>query len=105
MNEARDNVRYVGALESYWEPLYRCLPEQITDYLSSLMMALRNVYNISRYYNSSDCVASFLVKTTNQLAMACRQYLTENDTKDVFKKDSNVLNGEIQVFFFFIHLN
>lgn len=97
LNVAKDNVRFVGSLESYWDPLYRCTPSQIESHLSSLILALRNVYKTSRFYNTSDCVASFLVKTTNQLTITCRNYLTENDTVGIFDQDSNVFIEKIRV--------
>lgn len=97
LNEAKDNVRFVGSLECYWDPLYCCTPEQISRHLSSLILALRNVYKTSRYYNTSDSMASFLVKTTNQLTIACRNYLTENNTIDIFDQDSGILIEKIQV--------
>lgn len=97
LNVAKDNVRYVGALEPYWDPLYRCSPIRISDYLRSLIGSLRNVYVAARYYNTMECVASFLVKTTNQLTIACKDYLTEHNTVGIFDQDSNLFIYKITV--------
>lgn len=88
LNVARDNVRYVGSLFPYWDPLYRCSPERMHDYLKSLIVSLRSVYTTSRYYNTSDHMSSFLVKATNQLTTACKNYLTEHDQVPIFEQDS-----------------
>lgn len=88
LNVARDNVRYVGSLFPYWDPLYRCSPERMHDYLKSLLVSLRSVYMTSRYYNTSDHISSFLVKATNQLTTACKSYLTEHDQVPIFEQNS-----------------
>lgn len=94
---AKDNVRYVGSLFQYWDPLYRCSPERMEDYLKSLIGTLRNVYVTSRYYNTSGCISSFMVKATNQLTMACRAFLTEHDTVPIFEQNSQKFIEKIDV--------
>lgn len=95
--EARDNVRYVGSLFQYWDPLYRCSPERMADYLRSLMVSLRSVYMTSRYYNTSDCISGFLVKVTNQLVIACKDYLTVYDTVPISDQDPDEFIRKIDV--------
>lgn len=94
---AQDNVRYVGSLNRYWDPLYRCSPERIPDYLKSLILSLRNVYLTSRYFNTTMCMASFLVKTTNQLTIACQEYLTCHETIPIFEQNSAEVMRKIEV--------
>lgn len=94
---AQDNVRYVGSLDRYWDPLYRCSPERIPDYLKSLILSLRNVYTTSRFFNTTMCMASFLVKTTNQLTIACQEYLTDHDMLPIFEQGSDEVMRKIEV--------
>lgn len=42
-------------------------------------------------------MASFLVKTTNQLTIACRQYLTCHDTLPIFEQTSDEVTRKIEV--------
>lgn len=94
---ARDNVRYVGSLFDYWDPLYRCSPERMVDYLKSLMITLRNVYLTSRYYNTTECVSGFLVKVTNQLTLACKDYLLDNGKTGLSDQDPSAFIAKVEV--------
>lgn len=97
LNVARDNVRYVGSLQQYWDPLYRCTPDRLYNYVRSLMVSLRSVYLTSRYYNTSFNVTSFLVKCTNQMTIACKSYLTDADTVPIFDQPAERFMDKINV--------
>lgn len=97
LNESADNVRYVSSMQRFWDPLYCCVPNEIIVHLPSLFLALRNVFKTSLFYNTSDCVASFLVKTTNQLTIACKKFLTNNHTVNVFRQEPVVIIEKIGV--------
>lgn len=97
LNESKDNVRYVSSMQRFWDPLYRCAPNEIIPHLSSLLLALRNVFKTSSFYNTSDCVASFLVKTTNQLTIACKKFLTNNHTVNIFRQEPEIIIEKIGV--------
>lgn len=97
LNESKDNVKYLLSLEKFYEPLYGSDPVQMVKHLPLLMKALRNVYNSSKFYNTSDCMAAFLVKCTNQLIIVCRNFITENNTKSVFSHTPESLDEKIQV--------
>lgn len=84
-------------MEKYWDPLYRCKPNEIIDHLPSILMALRFIYTKSRFYNTSDCVASFLVKITNQLTIACKNYITEMNCVGVFTQNPLKLFEKIEI--------
>lgn len=96
-NEAQDNVMYLTSLEQFYEPLYDNDPVEMIKHLPLLMKALRNVYNSSKFYNTSECVATFLVKCTNQLIIVCRSFITENNSKSVFNHTPEKLDEKIQV--------
>lgn len=84
-------------MQRFWDPLYRCTPLEIIPYLPSLMLALRNVFKTSRYFNISVCVASFLVKTTNQLTIASKIFLTNQYTVSIFRQEPVIVIEKIAV--------
>lgn len=94
INEAADNVKFIASLESFYEPLYRS-PEAIHKCFSNLLKALRNVYNTSQFYNTSNAVASFLIKCTNQITIVCKKFLVEHGS--VFELDSKQMRKKIAV--------
>lgn len=84
INQARDNVRHVELLERFWDPLYRCEPPTLKNFLPGLMMSIRNVYKNSAFYNNSITIVGLITKITNQLILACWQYLTEKGSKTIW---------------------
>lgn len=94
INEATDNVKFIASLESFYEPLYRN-PEAIHKCFPNLLKALRSVYNTSQFYNTSNAVASFLVKCTNQITIVCKKYLIEQGS--VFELGSMQMGNKITV--------
>lgn len=97
INEAADNVKFVASLESFYEPLYRN-PEAIHKCFSNLLKALRSVYNTSQFFNTSNAVASFLIKCTNQITIVCKKYLIESGS--IFELDSKQMRRKITVKYF-----
>lgn len=97
LDQSQDNVRFVASMQQFWDPLYRCTPTEIIPHLPSLMLALRNVFKTSRYFNSSVCIASFLVKTTNQLTIASKIFLTNRHTVSIFRQEPHIVIEKIAV--------
>lgn len=96
LNEASENVDFIVSLERFYNPLYRDV-EEIHKHLTTLLDALRNVYNASKFYNNSKCVEGFLVKCTNHIRTVCEQYLTNNNTISIFNQPIKILNDKIKV--------
>lgn len=95
MIEAKDNVRFMTSIEKYWDPLYRCEPREIADFIPPLLAVLRRVYNSSHFFNTSERMTSFLSKVTNQLIVASQNYLTENYQKAIWSENMTDLVRKI----------
>lgn len=97
LNEAKDNVQYIKSLERFYEPLYDTDPIAMIKSLPILLKILRNVYNSAKFYNTTDCMAGFLVKCTNQLIIVCRNFITEKGNRSVFGHSPKSLDKKVQV--------
>ncbi|KAL4712627.1 hypothetical protein ACJJTC_007924 [Scirpophaga incertulas] len=88
-NEAYDNVKYLYALEKYCEPLYRCDPLTMQQFIPGLLYTVRMIYATSRYYNTTKQISTLLVKVTNQILNMCMEYLTNNGKKTIWNQDKH----------------
>ncbi len=76
LNEAKDNVKYLLALQKHAEPLYNNDPHAIIEALPGLMNNLKMVLTIARYYSSNDRMTILLCKITNQIIASCVKFVT-----------------------------
>ncbi|XP_011504753.1 PREDICTED: dynein heavy chain 5, axonemal [Ceratosolen solmsi marchali] len=83
-NEAKDNAKFIQALEKCCHCLYLENPVRMRDSLVSLLQTVRLIYSVSRYYNTSERTSSLMVKITNQMIAACRDYVTERNRVTVW---------------------
>ncbi|XP_077977872.1 dynein axonemal heavy chain 5-like isoform X2 [Glandiceps talaboti] len=80
-NEAKDNVKYLYTLDKFFGPLVKSDPATLVDLLPSLMNAIRMIYSISQYYNTSERMTSLFVKVTNQMITTCKAYILDGVSK------------------------
>lgn len=97
LNESRDNVRYISSIERFWDPLYRCEPDEVAGTISSLLTIIRQVYKTSSFYNTSDRITGLLSKVTNQIIMNCQQYMTCRRKSTIYEQKMEDILAKIQV--------
>ena len=58
-----------------------------TEFLNNLPTGVTNVCQVSSFYNSSERVASLLVKITNQVIRSCKKFITESGSLTIWNQD------------------
>ena len=53
----------------------------MVEHIPSLMNAIRMIYSISSYYNTSERMTSLFVKVTNQMITTCKAYIHSGVSK------------------------
>lgn len=65
---ARDNTKYLYALDRFTQPLYRMNPTKLSKYLPSLMYAIRMIHSTSRFFNTRRTVTAIFVKVNKLIS-------------------------------------
>ena len=96
-NESKDNVKYLYTLERFCEPLYHSDPLAMIPSIPGLINAIKMIYSISRYYNTSERMTSLFVKITNQMITSCKEFVYKDagDTK-IWDLDRKILVQRLQ---------
>ncbi|XP_008556957.2 dynein axonemal heavy chain 5 [Microplitis demolitor] len=95
-SEAKDNAKFIQALEKCCHCLYLDDPVRMRESLVSLLQTVRLIYSVSRYYNTSERTSSLMVKITNQMIVACRDYVTQRGRETVWNLDRNSARSRLK---------
>ncbi|XP_037304127.2 dynein axonemal heavy chain 8-like [Pungitius pungitius] len=95
-NEAKDNVKFLSTLEEVCQPLYNSDPVTMMESVQNVINAIRMIYTVSLYYNTSEKISALLIKVTNQMVTACKSYITVNGTSLIWDQDAEEMVKKIQ---------
>jgi hypothetical protein len=74
----QDNMKYLGTLERFMEPLFSGKPQAILECLPALINALKMIHTISRYFNTTQKTTRLFMKVTNQMIATCKLAINNN---------------------------
>uniref|UniRef100_A0A8P0PHV9 Dynein axonemal heavy chain 5 n=1 Tax=Canis lupus familiaris TaxID=9615 RepID=A0A8P0PHV9_CANLF len=73
----------------------KLLKISMIDAIPTLINAIKMIYSISHYYNTSEKIISLFVKVTNQMISACKAYITNNGTASIWSQPQDVVMEKI----------
>ena len=63
-NEARDNAKFIQAMEKCCHSLYLHDPVRMKESILSLLQTVRLIHSVSQFYNTSERTSSLMVKVS-----------------------------------------
>ncbi|XP_073975032.1 dynein axonemal heavy chain 1 [Rhodnius prolixus] len=94
-NEARDNAKYVQAIEKSCHALYLYDPVRMKGSILRLLQTVRLIHSVSQYYNTSERTSSLMVKITNQMIRSCKDYITCHGKENIWSQDRNAVREKL----------
>lgn len=65
-NEARDNSKFIQAIETSCHALYLDDPVNMKESILGLLQTVRLIYSVSQFYNTSERTSSLMVKVNKR---------------------------------------
>eukprot|EP01135_Chromosphaera_perkinsii_P007354 Nk52_evm2s805 gene=Nk52_evmTU2s805 len=93
-NEAKDNVKYLEIIKKSTEELYAGTPVTAVQALPNIMVNIKMVHNVAKYYGIERLTVLFM-KITNQMIINCLHYITE-ENDNIWEQDSGTLVKKLQ---------
>uniref|UniRef100_A0A3B4U7E5 Dynein axonemal heavy chain 8 n=1 Tax=Seriola dumerili TaxID=41447 RepID=A0A3B4U7E5_SERDU len=95
-NEAKDNVKFLCTLEKVCQPLYNSDPVTMMGSVQNVISAIQMICSVSLYYSTGENVSALFGTVTSQMVTACRSYITDNGTCQIWDQDAEVIIKKIQ---------
>ncbi|XP_052132221.1 dynein axonemal heavy chain 5, partial [Frankliniella occidentalis] len=95
-NEARDNAKFIQAMEKCCHSLYLHDPVRMKESILSLLQTVRLIHSVSQFYNTSERTSSLMVKITNQMIETCKQYVTCRGQESIWSQDRREVRQKLQ---------
>ncbi|XP_050432698.1 dynein axonemal heavy chain 5 [Adelges cooleyi] len=94
-NEAKDNSKYIQALEKCCHSLYLDNPVKMRNSLVRMLQTVRLIHDVSMFYNTTEKISSLMVKITNQMIESCKQHITNRNKDTIWSQDRTVLVAKL----------
>ena len=94
-NEARDNAKFIAAMEQCCHSLYLDDPVTMQESILSLLQTVRLIYSVSQFYNNSERTSTLMVKITNQMIETCKSYITCRGKETIWSQDRHLVRSKL----------
>ncbi|XP_058454765.1 dynein axonemal heavy chain 5 [Malaya genurostris] len=94
-NEARDNSKFIQAMEACCHSLYLDDPVNMKESIVSLLQTVRLIYSVSQFYNTSERTSTLMVKITNQMIETCKSYITCRGKETIWTQDRDLVRTKL----------
>jgi dynein heavy chain len=91
--EANDNLKFLKVLHDSCTELSQAEPKDVPLILPGLLLHVRMIWSISKYYNTKDRLTSLLRKVSNELIRRCCVVIS---LKDIFEGDVDRAISQLQ---------
>ncbi|XP_060534779.1 dynein axonemal heavy chain 5 isoform X2 [Cylas formicarius] len=94
-NEAKDNAKFIQALETKCHSLYLDDPVKMRECIMGLLQTVRLIHGISQFYNTSERCSALMVKITNQMIETCKGYVTCRGQESIWTQDRSLMKDKL----------
>ena len=94
-NEAKDNAKFIQALEKNCHSLYLDDPVKMRASILGLLQTVRLIHSISQFYNTSERTSALMVKITNQMIETCKEYVTCRGQETIWSQDRLMVKDKL----------
>lgn len=81
-DEAQDNLQYLSMLSEPCRKIEQSSPKDIPKILPEALNYVRVIWELSKYYNTSERMKGLLTKISNQIIKRCRAKINKDDMLD-----------------------
>eukprot|EP00108_Taenia_solium_P009032 TsM_000496300 transcript=TsM_000496300 gene=TsM_000496300 len=96
--EAKNNVQFLTSFEKYFGSVFHDSPKKLKEEVPALVDSIKLIFEVSEYFNTNERITSLLVKVTNKLVGACRQFLYSGVDKIWNLPSENKIFGKFDAF-------
>lgn len=94
-NEAKDNAKFIQALEKNCHSLYLDDPVKMKTSILGLLQTVRLIHSISQFYNTSERTSALMVKITNQMIETCKEYINCRGQETIWSQDRTAVKEKL----------
>ncbi|XP_017781875.1 PREDICTED: dynein heavy chain 5, axonemal [Nicrophorus vespilloides] len=94
-NEAKDNAKYIQAMEKNCHSLYLDDPVKMKGSILGLLQTVKLIHTVSQYYNTSERTSALMVKITNQMIETCKDYITCRGKDTIWSQDRDLIKEKL----------